>query len=429
MSKGPDNEYPNGFTAVPNPIYDAALKHLKGAKLSVYLCIFRKTIGWNKKGDKDKIPLGQIAERVPITRRAIIPALQSLIKDKWVFCNHGETDTSLPNFERTNTYQINRNHPKIKAMIESYGGSEKIALLGKNCTTPQNGGIPESIEGGSEKIALPDKKGVVKKLHYGSEEIAPSKETIQKKISKEIISLGNDPVLDNREDVDKPVKTINDDIKIIQGKILDKYRNQITAEPPYSSCRALIESVDGDAGRILNAIDRMPIVLKNSKNICGLIAKYAQNTEWGTNSGGNGKPKAESVESRLAKLEESRFWKCETIPWNDPGWQAFYIRDLDTIDQEIGRLRSELIIKSKRDEQKILTEWEQLKDMSVEILGDKNSAKCRYELWKVFWADGFDAAIGLVKELDGEFDTWWDAIKSQRLKGVDVDSTRSRRRG
>lgn len=74
--------------------------------------------------------------------------------------------------------------------------------------------------------------------------------------------------------------TIDQDVRILQGLILGKYRGQIIEEPPYSACRNALEDFRLDELR--EALDRCPVALKNPNPTSALncVYRYAENKKF-----------------------------------------------------------------------------------------------------------------------------------------------------
>lgn len=67
-----------GFTQIPNIIFDKYQKELKASEFSVLLGIIRKTWGWQKK--EDRISVSQLMESTGSSKQTVIRCLASLEK-------------------------------------------------------------------------------------------------------------------------------------------------------------------------------------------------------------------------------------------------------------------------------------------------------------------------------------------------------------
>ncbi len=73
----------NGFTQVPNILFDAYLPHLSLAELKVLLVVIRQTLGWvhkksGKRKVKDRITHAQFISKTGLSRKIISKTIQSL---------------------------------------------------------------------------------------------------------------------------------------------------------------------------------------------------------------------------------------------------------------------------------------------------------------------------------------------------------------
>ena len=185
------SEHPNGFIKIPNEIYDTALKYLKGAELSVYLAVARKTLGWHK--TRDKIALSQIDDMLAISKRAIVRAILSLVENDWLICNHGK-DHHAQNADRINSYQINTDHKYIKEMIKCY--AKTAQPLCQNFIASQTVAISQSINGSYDKMAQQD----VDSPTFSYDKMTHTKDrqkTKTKDNSRDAHSGNNDELLEN----------------------------------------------------------------------------------------------------------------------------------------------------------------------------------------------------------------------------------------
>jgi phage replication O-like protein O len=117
-------ESPPGFTRAYNYIIDVILKELHGASLSLYLVVYRQTIGWNKVSEE--ISISQFIKKTNLARSTVTATLKELISDQWILSEHGKRG-KLP----IKKYSINLNHPKLVRKSNQYENrtSPKIELL------------------------------------------------------------------------------------------------------------------------------------------------------------------------------------------------------------------------------------------------------------------------------------------------------------
>lgn len=311
MSKNSENEYPNGYTPVPNELFDVVMISLTPVQWTIYCYILRKTIGWQK--DKDKISFNQITKGTGLSRMACVENTHQLVTDNWIICNHSKRG-QLP----VNEYRINMQHPVLVNIRNQYTG----------CTSTPDVPVPSTPDVPvSPQTSTPD---VLTKER--------SKETI-----KERSPLVDQDPIDNSEKVDKPdvVVALPDSkiprankVKIIQQKLLYKYKSQLTAEPAYASISRLLDAV-GDNDEldglqiILNAIERMPMELEKPQKVVNLVKLWVDNPTWGTNNGGDGKQQKVSFED-LSTEEQIAYYKDylkryrEAAGWEDPKEIAYY---------------------------------------------------------------------------------------------------------
>lgn len=90
------NEFLNiyGFTKVPNVIFDEVMPQLRGTELSVYLVIYRKTIGYQK--CKDRIALSTFVKESKCAKNSVLNAIKSLCSSSLI---HKDESTIPHSFE------------------------------------------------------------------------------------------------------------------------------------------------------------------------------------------------------------------------------------------------------------------------------------------------------------------------------------------
>lgn len=144
MAKLDDN-----YTRITNNILNAlSLQKLSGAEFRILLLVIRKTYGWHK--TSDKISIGKFMEHTGINRSSVCRALKCLVSKK--ILGSVKSDT-----RQITTYSFQKDYTK-------WGGSIKKATSVKSDTSP-------SVK---SDICLVSK-------------VTPTKETIQKKLIKEIL--------------------------------------------------------------------------------------------------------------------------------------------------------------------------------------------------------------------------------------------------
>ncbi len=84
----------NGYMKAYHCILDNAAPHLKSAEFSLFYCIYRKTLGWNK--FVDRISLSQFKEYTGLTKNTILKNLASLEEAGWIYVMREKTDGGLP---------------------------------------------------------------------------------------------------------------------------------------------------------------------------------------------------------------------------------------------------------------------------------------------------------------------------------------------
>ena len=84
----------NGYMKAYHCILDCAMFYLKPAEFTLFYCIYRKTIGWNKY--VDRISLSQFIDNTNLTKQTVFTNLANLEKSKWIHVMRETTGGGLP---------------------------------------------------------------------------------------------------------------------------------------------------------------------------------------------------------------------------------------------------------------------------------------------------------------------------------------------
>ena len=169
----------DGYTAIANEIMDAlCMSHPGGSEGQVLLAVIRKTYGWKKK--EDRLSIGQICEMTTLARRTVIYALKNLeaknmitVKRNAVECIN---EVNLISFQKDYSLWVvqemdgsARKCQGYKATIQKQKDAYKMRVV-------------QEMGGSARK-----RQGVVQENIPDVPFLAPTKETIQKKTTKENI--------------------------------------------------------------------------------------------------------------------------------------------------------------------------------------------------------------------------------------------------
>ena len=77
----------------PNSIIDALLPELSHSELKCYLCVLRKTKGWNK--EEDAISVSQFMKVTGLSNKAVISACESLVEREILERKSGDRNTGI----------------------------------------------------------------------------------------------------------------------------------------------------------------------------------------------------------------------------------------------------------------------------------------------------------------------------------------------
>lgn len=129
---------------IPNIIFDEIMRKLSDAEFRVYMCIARKTFGFNKR--RDKISVSQIESMSGLTRRGVQKALQSLITGNYIVATLtkggaevNEYEINLTETGGEHSSPVNSVHPRTTfAANEMHGRGEPNDTGGANHVHPQN---------------------------------------------------------------------------------------------------------------------------------------------------------------------------------------------------------------------------------------------------------------------------------------------------
>lgn len=147
----------DGYTRIANELVEAMARGCPGfTEGQIIFCILRKTYGWNKKSDK--ISISQLVEMTGKSRRMIIYALQNLEAKKMI--------TVVRSFQHINEITLNKNHAEWKPEAKSnqYQKLHLVQHIAPSATF-------------STSLVQHSVNNIPK--------VAPTKDTIQKTITKE----------------------------------------------------------------------------------------------------------------------------------------------------------------------------------------------------------------------------------------------------
>jgi len=92
------NPQPDKYTKISNELLDALIRYrIPGEQMQVFLCVMRKTYGFNKK--KDEISLTQFEESTGLKRPSVSRAIKALVTKRILRCSKSVTGG-------TNVYEI-----------------------------------------------------------------------------------------------------------------------------------------------------------------------------------------------------------------------------------------------------------------------------------------------------------------------------------
>ena len=77
----------------PNSIIDELLPELSHSELKCYLCVLRKTKGWNK--EEDAISVSQFMKVTGLSNKAVISACESLVEREILERKSGDRNTGI----------------------------------------------------------------------------------------------------------------------------------------------------------------------------------------------------------------------------------------------------------------------------------------------------------------------------------------------
>jgi len=171
----------NGYTKIANEILEALAKvSFRGSTRNVLDCVLRKTYGFSKK--EDKISISQFCQMIGVSKRTVIYSIQELEEKNIIFVkknvNEGEKDT--------NTYEFNKNYETwvVQNSARQVKRNRELANL--------SSAKLRSLKGGSAKLG----KEVVQNSVKNVKSFAHTKETIQKKDTKETSDVPSQDIVD-----------------------------------------------------------------------------------------------------------------------------------------------------------------------------------------------------------------------------------------
>ena len=116
------NPQPDKYTKISNELLDALIRYrIPGEQMQVFLCVMRKTYGFNKK--KDEISLTQFEEHTGLKRPAVARSIKSLVTKGLLRCNKSVTGG-------TNIYEIIKDFDKWERVVTKVLPSNKDVKKG-----------------------------------------------------------------------------------------------------------------------------------------------------------------------------------------------------------------------------------------------------------------------------------------------------------
>jgi phage replication O-like protein O len=179
-----------GYTRIANEILEVlARTPLKGSEHALVMAVLRKTYGFQKK--EDKISISQLQDMMGLSRRAVIYNLQNLeAKGILVVARSMDGDKNDVNLIRFNKNYDTWVVQRIAPQVERNRGSAKKRYSAKN----------------GQKV--------VQRMVTDVQFFAPTKETIQKKLTKEIAEASSAP-FSLKEEIQKLEDSPRRDLNII----------------------------------------------------------------------------------------------------------------------------------------------------------------------------------------------------------------------
>lgn len=178
----------DGYLKLANELAEALCKNCPGGtEGKIIWAVIRKTYGWNKK--VDRISISQIVEATGKSRRMVIYALQNLEAKRMIFVVRAHSKGTYEN--EVSEISLNKNYdewqPEAKGVqYQKNNARNKLHYHERNklhhIAEPEEGG--SAINVGS---AINGKK-VVQHVTNNVQFIAPTKDTKQKTITKDIYS-------------------------------------------------------------------------------------------------------------------------------------------------------------------------------------------------------------------------------------------------
>lgn len=129
----------------PNSIIDELLPELSHSELKCYLCVLRKTKGWNK--EEDAISVSQFMKVTGLSNKAVIAACESLVEREILERKSGDRNTGIYSIK---TYESVTSEKS--SLVKSFPStSEKSSLVTSEKSSHTINNIKNNIQNTNKK--------------------------------------------------------------------------------------------------------------------------------------------------------------------------------------------------------------------------------------------------------------------------------------
>lgn len=129
----------------PNSIIDELLPELSHSELKCYLCVLRKTKGWNKK--EDAISVSQFMKVTGLSNKAVISACESLVEREILERKSGDRNTGIYSIKTYKTATSEKS-----SLVKNFPAtSEKSSLVTSEKSSHTINNIKNNIQNTNKK--------------------------------------------------------------------------------------------------------------------------------------------------------------------------------------------------------------------------------------------------------------------------------------
>ena len=179
----------------PNSIIDELLPELSHSELKCYLCVLRKTKGWNK--EEDAISVSQFMKVTGLSNKAVISACERLVEREILERKSGDRNTGIYSIKTYKSATSEKSSP-----VTSEKSSHTINNIKNNIqnTTPispfgESANAEHTEVGGADKPHT-DKKQNSIKVNYSA--VAETYNTLVKELNSNLPLIANPSQLSDK---------------------------------------------------------------------------------------------------------------------------------------------------------------------------------------------------------------------------------------